>query len=75
MLPFVALTLTWAGARFLGLEQPEADFRDAPRWRQVTVGTAGVLIVLVTAFFYPIWTAMVVPFWFWQLHMWMPSWV
>ncbi len=30
MLPFVALTLTWAGARFLGLDQPETGFRDAP---------------------------------------------
>lgn len=75
MLPFVALTLTWAGARFLGLDDPDAAFGDAARWRQVTVGVAGALIVLVTAFFYPIWTAMVVPFWFWQLHMWMPSWV
>ena len=30
--------------------------------------------VLVSAFFYPIWTGMQTPFTFWQLHIWLPSW-
>jgi len=34
-----------------------------------------VLIGLVSAFFYPIWTAMDVPYWFWHVHMWLPSWI
>ncbi len=73
MLPWLAMTLTWAGARFLRLHDPDAG--PAPVWRVRAVIAAGVLIVLVTVFYYPIWTAMVVPYRFWQLHMWLPSWI
>ncbi|MCV2395786.1 phospholipid carrier-dependent glycosyltransferase [Actinotalea sp. M2MS4P-6] len=73
MLPWLALSLTWAGARFLRMHDPGAP--PAPRWRLYAVIAAAVLIVVVTAFYYPIWTAMTVPFRFWQLHMWLPSWV
>jgi dolichyl-phosphate-mannose--protein O-mannosyl transferase len=75
MLPFLAMGLAWAGWRFLGMHEPGAHFRDARLRRRVIVSVAGALIVVVTAFYYPIWTAMVVPFKFWQLHMWLPSWV
>jgi dolichyl-phosphate-mannose-protein mannosyltransferase len=34
-----------------------------------------VVVVLVSAFFYPLWTGMQTPFWFWQIHVWLPSWV
>ncbi|WP_435298449.1 dolichyl-phosphate-mannose--protein mannosyltransferase [Timonella sp. A28] len=34
-----------------------------------------ILILIVSLFFYPIWTAMQVPYDFWRLHMWLPSWV
>jgi dolichyl-phosphate-mannose-protein mannosyltransferase len=30
--------------------------------------------VLVTAFFLPLWTGAQIPFTFWQLHIWLPSW-
>ncbi|AKV56193.1 dolichyl-phosphate-mannose--protein mannosyltransferase [Bifidobacterium actinocoloniiforme] len=30
---------------------------------------------LVSLFFYPIWTAIPVPYWFWAIHMWLPSWI
>ena len=33
------------------------------------------LIVVVSAFFYPVWTAWVVPYSFWHMHMWLPSWI
>jgi hypothetical protein len=29
----------------------------------------------VSVFFYPIWTAMQVPYWFWHWHMWLQSWI
>lgn len=54
------------------------------RWSQNTVTRrrlthfyvwAGAIIVAVSAFFYPIWTGIQVPMWFWQIHMWLPSWV
>jgi len=33
-----------------------------------------IFAVLITAFFYPLWTGMQTSFAFWQLHTWMPSW-
>ncbi|BDR55301.1 phospholipid carrier-dependent glycosyltransferase [Bombiscardovia apis] len=33
------------------------------------------LIGAVSLFFYPIWTAIPVPYGFWLVHMWLPSWV
>lgn len=43
-------------------------------WR-LTVGIALGLIALVSLFFYPIWTAMPVPYEFWLSHMWLKSWI
>lgn len=40
----------------------------------VVWGTLGILAV-VSLFFYPIWTAMPVPYEFWLVHMWFPSWI
>lgn len=37
----------------------------------VTVGVC----TIVSVFFYPIWTAMPVPYEFWRMHMWLPSWI
>ncbi len=33
------------------------------------------LVVLAALFWLPLWTGMSVPRWFWQLHMWLPTWV
>jgi dolichyl-phosphate-mannose--protein O-mannosyl transferase len=43
-------------------------------WR-LTVGIVLGLIALVSLFFYPIWTAMPVPYEFWLSHMWLKSWI
>lgn len=32
-----------------------------------------VVAVAVSVFFYPLWTGMQIPFWYWQLHMWLPN--
>ena len=32
------------------------------------------LAVLVSAFYFPLWTGAQVPFGFWQAHIWLPSW-
>jgi hypothetical protein len=34
-----------------------------------------VVVLAVSAFFYPIWTAWVVPYDFWHVHMWLRSWI
>lgn len=43
-------------------------------WR-VTLAVPLAVILLVSAFFYPIWTAMPVPYEFWLSHMWLTSWI
>ncbi len=52
--------------------------RDVQRRRRVVMWSAivlGTLIVLTSAFFYPIWTSMNVPTEFWRAHMWLKSWI
>ncbi len=38
---------------------------------------AGYLMVVfgVSLFFIPIWLGTWIPFWYWQIHMWIPSWI
>ena len=48
------------------------------RARRQAIGWAAAfvaLIVAVSAFFYPIWTAWVIPYDFWRMHMWLTSWI
>ena len=70
--PFVALALTFAIATLLG--RPSWPLRE----RRPGIWTAAgivVLAVLVCAFYWPIWSNQWVPYWFWRLHMLLPSWV
>ena len=46
--------------------------------REVWLITLWVMVgvcAIVSVFFYPIWTAMPVPYEFWRMHMWLPSWI
>jgi dolichyl-phosphate-mannose--protein O-mannosyl transferase len=70
--PYLILVLTAGIALVLGRRtDPE------PRRRRGIALTAAFLgaCAVVSAFFWPIWTGQQVPFWFWQIHMWLPSWV
>lgn len=70
--PFVALALTFALGILLG--RPSWPLRE----RRPGIWTAAgivVLAVLVCAFYWPIWSNQWVPYWFWRLHMLLPSWV
>lgn len=71
VLPWLALALARAVDRAL------AWATDEPLRSTVRTGllTAGVLVLATTAFFWPVWTAQLVTFPFWQLHQWLPSWV
>lgn len=70
--PFLILALTYCLGLVLGSP-------DSPGWRRrsglylVAVFLAGAL--LVSAFFYPVWTAEIISYQDWRLRIWMPSWI
>ena len=70
--PYLILALTLALGIVLGRKSDDAHRR--------TTGIAWVSSFLVLAslfsiFFYPLWSAMQIPYWYWQIHMWLPSWI
>lgn len=70
--PYLLLALVFV----LGLILGNASH---PSWRRkqgvLLVGIFLVLAVLVSAYFYPIWTAEQISYQDWKNHMWMPSWI
>ena len=52
---------------------PEYD-PNPPAGAGAAVAVALGIALVLTAFFFPVWTGMQTPFAFWQLHIWMPSW-
>jgi dolichyl-phosphate-mannose-protein mannosyltransferase len=70
--PFLVLALTYCLGLVLGRSTD-------PKWRRrsglylVAVFVAGA--VLLSAFFYPVWTAEVISYQDWRFRMWMPSWI
>jgi len=72
MVPFLVLALVLALGDIAGR-------RDDPLYRRQagerTVLVFLIVVVLVSAFFYPVWTGMNVPYDFWLIHNWMPTWV
>lgn len=71
-LPFTILALTYVLGLVLGSPSD-------PPWRRrsglyIVAGFLAAALVL-SAFFYPIWTAEVIPYDQWRLRMWMPSWI
>jgi len=70
--PFLVLALTYCLGLVLGR-------RSEPLWRRrsglylVAMFVAGA--VLLSAFFYPVWTAEIIPYQDWRFRMWMPSWI
>ena len=70
--PFVVLAVTYVLG--LGIGGPKAS----PGRRQIGLLMAGIFVVATVAcfaFFYPIYTAQVIPFSQWQMRMWLPSWI
>jgi len=70
--PYMILGVTMV----LGLVLGRAD---SPPWRrQQGALFAGIFLVLavgLSAYFYPIWAAELIPYDYWRQHMWMPSWI
>ena len=45
------------------------------RGRRVVAGVFVIAAVLISAFFFPISSGLPVPYWFWHIHMWSPTWI
>lgn len=71
--PWVVLTLVYVLGLVVG--RPDEASPRARAWAIRGVVAFTVLVVAVGLFFYPIWTAWVVPYDFWHVHIWMPRWV
>jgi dolichyl-phosphate-mannose--protein O-mannosyl transferase len=68
--PYMILAITFV----VGLVLSNKD--DYKRNTGIAILTVlGVLTVLVSIFFYPLWSGMQIPYWYWHIHMWLPSWV
>lgn len=70
--PYLVLALVYCLGLVLGR-------RTDPLWRRRS-GLYGVALfvvgaVLISAFFYPVWTAEIIPYQDWRVRMWMPSWI
>ncbi|WP_394278731.1 dolichyl-phosphate-mannose--protein mannosyltransferase [Microbacterium sp.] len=72
MLPFLILALTFTLREIAGARHAEANRR---RSGQRVVLTVLVVVTLLSAFWYPLWSAMRVPYEFYWLHAWMRSWI
>lgn len=70
--PFVVLALTYALGELIGPSDIPLSYRRPGVW---TATGVVALAVVVSAWFWPIWTNQWVPYSFWHLHMWLPSWV
>lgn len=70
--PYLIIALAMAIGVVLGTKNDPTERRERGI-RLVLV--FGILAVVLSIFFYPLWTGMQVPLWFWQMHMWLPSWV
>ena len=71
-LPYLILGLVFVLGRILGS-------RDDPNYERTRgISLVAVFLVLATAasvFWYPLWSATTVPFWFWSLHSWLTTWI
>lgn len=72
MMPFLVLALVFALSEIAGRRTDPLERRQAG---ERTVIVFLVVTVLVSAFFYPVWTGMNVPYEFWLIHNWIPTWV
>jgi dolichyl-phosphate-mannose-protein mannosyltransferase len=72
MMPFLVLALVLALRDIAGRREDPLYRRQAG---ERTVIVFLVAAVLVSAFFYPVWTGMSVPYEFWLIHNWMPTWI
>jgi dolichyl-phosphate-mannose--protein O-mannosyl transferase len=68
--PYVYLALAAVFALIVG-RPSDASYH---RIRGLSLLAVFVIVaVALSVFFYPLWTGMQIPFWYWQIHMWLPN--
>ncbi len=72
MLPFLVLCLALT-LRVIAGRREDPLFRRQSGERTVMIFLA--FVVVISAFYYPVWTGMSVPYDFWLVHNWLPGWV
>ncbi|NJI60129.1 phospholipid carrier-dependent glycosyltransferase [Microbacterium oxydans] len=72
MMPFLVLALAMT-LRIIAGKREDPLYRRQSGERTVIIFLT--FVVLVSAFFLPLWTGMSVPYEFWLLHNWLPGWV
>ena len=72
IMPFLVLALVLAFRDMAGRRDDPLSRRQAG---ERTVVVILVVLTLVSAFFYPVWTGMSVPYEFWLVHNWLPGWI
>jgi dolichyl-phosphate-mannose-protein mannosyltransferase len=69
-LPWMILALVYVLRMYLHTRTTE----ELPRAIKIVGGYLG-LVFAVSLFFMPIWIGTWTPYWYWHLHMWLPSWI
>ncbi|MBA8815769.1 dolichyl-phosphate-mannose--protein O-mannosyl transferase [Microbacterium halimionae] len=72
MLPFLVLALTFALREIAGSRHAPVHRRKSGQ-RSVIIFL--IVVIALSAFWYPVWTALPVPYDFWRLHNWLPTWI
>ena len=72
IVPFLLLALVLALRRIAGPRDAPTDRRTSG---QGAVAAFLLVAMLVSAFWYPLWTGIEVPYEYWRLHNWMQSWI
>lgn len=72
IVPYIAIALAMAVGSILG---PQSAPPERRRWGAIGAGSIVLLAVVAAWWFYPVWTAEVIPYVQWQWRMWMPTWV
>jgi dolichyl-phosphate-mannose--protein O-mannosyl transferase len=67
-LPFTILAIVFVLRKYLH----EAENRE--RAQKAILGYLGLVLVF-SAFFLTIWIGVETPYWWWRLHMWIPTWI
>jgi dolichyl-phosphate-mannose-protein mannosyltransferase len=71
MSPFVVLMVAWAAKH---IAQPIDREGGWSRKGGLVVGGYVAVVLIAAGFYLPLWTGQPIPFTYWQIHMWLPTW-